>query len=186
MKRFLATALALSLFCVVSATVPAQRVMAQEKKENPKHATLPDIDKLGKEMFSAKENGIRVQVWLVRHADYKTLVGEHNEAGMYTKETTKQHGTTPQKSRATGSSSHEVAIVVLKDVVTNASIDNATVEFTFTSPTKKAATVPLAFMNGHYSNSIELTEKGSYQAELKIKRNGRTTTLNFNTPVTAS
>jgi hypothetical protein len=66
-------------------------------------------------------------------------------------------------------------------------LEDADVEFTIVSPSGKSDNVSLDSEKSYYSSDdINLDERGTYRFTLKIDKDGKTTTMNFNTSVPAS
>ncbi len=193
MKRIQVLAAILVLVPFAAATIARaqQEIPSLVTHESKTGSQSFDVNKLGKPTFTSTKAGIKAQVWLVSRAEHDRLSGRASGSEPQLDSPGKSSGEggyTMKKEEKTsmgGSSRYEVAIVVLTDAMKNVPIDNAKADLSLTSPTKKTSEVSLSSMQGHYSGDINLTEKGSYKIGLKITHDGKTTTMTFDTPLSA-
>jgi hypothetical protein len=215
MKRVMntATLLVLGLFAVATFAraqevpkTPPVETTPQDKTDIKSHDKTTDMksqghtfdaSRLGKATFSNTKNGINAQVWFVSRAEHDRVMGlsgdkPHEMDKSMSEDKSAEGKTTQDKTynkdseKSMTSAKPEVAIILLTDATTGAQINNATAQLDLSSPSKKTSTVTVTPMNGHYSGALDLSEKGSYKVALKITRDGKTTTMNFDTPFSAS
>ncbi|MBI5474461.1 MAG: hypothetical protein HY961_19155 [Ignavibacteriae bacterium] len=202
--KILAVILLLIPFAGVPVAQAQQQGIPKDTEKKSKKQMTFDESKLGKPMFVETANGIKAQIWLISRADHDRLMEPsasmqpEPEVPDKTAEPTKGAAQNPMKKEdkystkkweqgsMSGSSKYEVAILVLTDTKANMPLENATAEINWTAPSGKSAKSSLAKMSGHYSSTIDFSERGAYKLDLKVTHAGKTTTFKFDKPVNAS
>ena len=190
MKRIQALAAILVLVPFAAATIARaqQEVPKLAPSESKTQIHSFDASKLGKPTFTGTKEGIKAQVWLISRAEHDRLMGGTSEAKPLPDVGSEEKSYTMKKEEKAsmgGSSRYEVAVVMLTDATKNMPVDNAKAELNITSPTNKKSDVALSSSQGHYFSDVNLSEKGSYKIGLKITHDGKSITMNFDTPLSA-
>jgi hypothetical protein len=166
MKRIqaLAIALVVAVFCVIAPAMPQDNNSLTPEHEGMK-APAVNADKLGPPTFSETKDGLTARIWLVSREAYQQLSSGTADDAPGLK------GGSPPKP--------EVALAVLSDDGTKESILQAAVELTIVSPTNKSSLVVLEPRADHYTQELNLAERGTYKFSLKAMHAGKVITMEF-------
>ncbi len=134
-----------------------------------------DANTLGKPTYTDSKDGVHVQMWLITKQQYNQLSSGSADS---------RSGSGDGASAGANAMKPDMALVSIDDA--NRPVQTATVELAVVPPSKSATSVMLMPSGSYYTGDLALTESGSYTFSVKVTNGGKTTTVDFEEPFTAS